>query len=316
MRELLDRAVAEQEEAEAKRRSPEAEAEREVSKTAFEDAGAAEAEAIVLDQHASVLSSAYEPFDLKPGERIADYAGDYRAVIDHPGERIDSVLESALPLRAENENGSNRPIDVTLEQTSAGSIEPRNPLVETQIGASANDGVSFADLGFTVQPVGAEDSRMEIVKGTAAFGANAYEDTDLIVVPEPTGVEVSAQIRSPDGPESLALAFDLPDDLHLEERQAPTSQREGLPERLKRDEAGHGPLQPDWAQIVRGEEPVASISPPQAWDAQGAEIPTSLDVDGDTVRLEIEHRGRGLGLPAHPRSDRPGLRLLARELRQ
>ncbi len=48
---------------------------------------------------------------------------------------------------------------------------------------------------------------------------------------------------------------------------------------------------------LRAPTPVAVVDPPWAKDSAGQSVPTSLSVDGDTLRMTVDHQGQGFSYP-------------------
>jgi tripartite motif-containing protein 71 len=80
-------------------------------------------------------------------------------------------------------------------------------------------------------------------------------------------------LRSKESPEDLS--FDI-----------------GLPEgaELRSDDNGG-------AEVVRGNERIAHIPKPSALDAQGAEVPVGLQVDGNSIAIHLDHRSDDYAYP-------------------
>jgi len=106
------------------------------------------------------------------------------------------------------------------------------------------------------------------------FYPESEVDTDLVLAPIPTGVEIFYVLRSSKSSETQVLELDLPDGA-----------------RLRLTDGGG-------AKIVDDGERVMSIAPPKAHDATGKEIPASYDVDGDRLTVEVSHRSEDILYPA------------------
>lgn len=255
-----------------RRGSPAAKQERVESRTAYEELSAGQA--LVLAKHIhpeAITETSWDPLSSSTGE-VERYVGDYAAVIDEPGQPSDSLVESTTPMLVPTESGELAPVDHSLLQ-SPGSIEEKNPLAPVDMANAVSEGVLFSDIGVGVSPAGAAGSATAQLARDTAFFANAYRATDYLVRPALGGVEVSYQLRSASSPETFRLDFALPAGAHLQ--------------------AGDGEI-----EIVSGsDEILARIAEPATWDADGWEVPVSYRVEGDTVVLAVDHRGRDLRYP-------------------
>ena len=116
-----------------------------------------------------------------------------RAVVELEGGRR-SLLQSSVPLTVEGGEA----VDQTLERRGD-DFAPARPLVPTEIGGTAGEGVSFAGVDVTVAPETANDSEGSLV-GDRAFYPSVATDTDYLVTPTPGGIETFFQLRSADSP--------------------------------------------------------------------------------------------------------------------
>lgn len=175
-----------------------------------------------------------------------------------------ALLDSTLPLRVPGLFGREEQVDLGLEHAE-GEIQPANPLTEAGIPSQLGEGIELPGAGIEIEIVGApEDRTASIVEGAAAVYPNVAEDTDFAVAPTPTGVETFTQIRSPQASSSQTLRFDLPAGASLQA-------------------SGEGA-----AEILEDGEAVVGVHPPSAIDAAGAQVPVSVQVDGDTITYTAE----------------------------
>ncbi|HEX5761804.1 MAG TPA: DUF6531 domain-containing protein [Solirubrobacterales bacterium] len=269
--------AAERAEAERKRwlQSPEAIREREESRYAFADLTAEEAQEVLLTMFAEQLSM----LNADPARRLSDSSvveqlGPSAAAVREGGERL--LLNASIPLRANDEQGESRKLDLELEATPEG-FEPLNPLTELRIPDEADEPIAVGEEGLAVSSPAAAESREGEPLGEMnvffpdAFGENA--DADRIVSPTGTGVEIFDLLRSAESPETLRFELELPEGAEL------------------RSDGNGG------AVVVRGEEQLASIPFPHAVDAQGTYVPVDLSVEGDMIVLQIDHREADLAYP-------------------
>lgn len=222
------------------------------------------------DQALNLLSSVF-------GERLEEVAGEFgdleveKFYSDHVGvvagggsssEASDGpghdLVESLLPIRAEDPSGEKEPVDLDLEHFE-GEIQPANPLVKVGIPSDLGDGISLPESGIEVRLVGAPAERSpSTIDENAAVFPNVAADTDLTVTPTPTGLETLTQLRSPAAPTVQIFKLTLPDGANLRQE-------------------GEG------AAILEGDKLIATIPPPTAIDAAGSPVPVSLDASGNSL---------------------------------
>jgi sugar lactone lactonase YvrE len=170
----------------------------------------------------------------------------------------DVLLESTLPLRHEGEV-----VDLSLTRTED-AIESTNPLVPVMIPGELGDGIELPEQDIEVSLPGvAEDRTPSILGESSAVYPNIGPDTDFIVAPSPTGFETFTVLRSPDAPQEQRLSVDLPSNFNLEEA-----------------EDGSITISSDTDRLMR-------ISTPSAIDAQGRDIPASMELEQDTLVLSV-----------------------------
>lgn len=171
------------------------------------------------------------------------------------------LLESTLPLRTENSEGEKVPVDLSLEH-SEGELQPTAPLVETEIPAKLEDGISLANSDITLELLGAAGERAPSnVEGNAAFYPNVQADTDLMVAPIPTGVETWTQLRTAESPSTQTFHLGLPPEAVLEE-----SATGGVEAKLN-------------GRVL------LNVPPATAVDAAGNEVPVEMSVRGHDIEL-------------------------------
>ncbi|HET7418458.1 MAG TPA: Ig-like domain-containing protein [Solirubrobacterales bacterium] len=259
---------------EAELASPAAVAERERSRLAYADIGDGAAEELLHSVFGPVLAELnQDPARLLSDATVERYAGDEGAVVTSDGET--QLLESNLPLQAEEENGDLGQVDVTLAPTAEG-WEPENPVVDLAIGGTADEGIEIGDEGLTVTQAGAEDAVAAPLGDKSLFfgEVTAGSDTDQVVAPISSGVEIFNLLRSADSPESLRFQLDLPAGSELR--------------------AGPGGS----AEVVDADGALTTLVPkPWALDAQGTQVPVEMTVDGDSLVLAVAHRDQDLAYP-------------------
>jgi hypothetical protein len=198
-----------EEEREEELASPAAVEEREASRHAYAGIGAAEAEELL----SAKFPEAFASLNADPARALSDVRldrplGEGDAVVTTE-EGKTQLLESTFPVETENDEGEMEKVDVTLEKTSEGYV-PENPVVEVAIAESAAEGIEIGGeegageeaAPITVTQVGAVGSTarpfgdMNVFFGEVEPGS----DTDQLVAPTETGVELLDMLRSADSP--------------------------------------------------------------------------------------------------------------------
>jgi RHS repeat-associated protein len=267
-------------EAEAKRRaSAEAKRERVASRTAHAGLGREKARELLWRTFPDTVERPI--FDVSPdglGGRIERRLDEQNAVITQPdGTR--KLVQSTLPMTVPDGPDEGASVDMSLRPAD-GSIQPVQPLAPTRIGARAEDGTRFPAKGLTVRLSGAEGPAT--VVDDRVFYSTSAPDTDYLIMPVPDGIETFVQLRSADSPEQLDFALELPAGAHVR----PMKSANPIP---------NDP--PESFEIVKGDERLAIIYPPNSLDADGVRVPTSARMVGDTLRLKVDHRGSDLKYP-------------------
>jgi hypothetical protein len=271
---------------EATRNTPEAIADRQQSRTAYAGLSDAAAEAVARELFPELfLHRTWTPFEAPQGLEIDRYFGRNTALVTETGEQQPEVgdpmpedpeagqmLQSVLPLRAEDDSGQLRPLDPHLDDEGA-YFEPANAVADVEIPEDLSDGLTLDEADVTVTPQGAAQADDAARVGPdKVFYANIAADTDFFATPLPTGAEAFWLLRSQDSPTSLGLNLELPAGADVEE-------------------------QAGGAMIVDGDDPLAGIEPPSAYDADGRQVPVELSVvDGD-VQVTVDHRGGDIAYP-------------------
>ncbi|HEX8052884.1 MAG TPA: hypothetical protein VF517_07820 [Thermoleophilaceae bacterium] len=208
------------------------------------------------------------------GQRVRRYLNDFTAELEggsDPGRP--AIASSTVPLRTRNASGQAVPVNLTLEPSDDG-YAPQAPIVSTRIARRAPGGVSLGSEPIGVRPAGAADVEGSVVSDRVLYPDSAV-DTDFIVEPADRGAQVMWQLRSQESPEKHALELDLPNGAKL--RQSPQVASA--------------------VEVVRGGKLLAFIYPPAAFDADGTQVPVKYAIAGDTVTLDVEHRGADVHYP-------------------
>jgi sugar lactone lactonase YvrE len=205
---------------------------------------------------------------LAPNIAVAD-AGTLEAGAGEASKQSESadqgpvLLESSIPLRVENDEGEKSTLDLSLERNE-GELQPEAPLVELSVPNELGEGISLPETGVTISLEGAPADRSpSAVAGEAAVYPNVAQNTDLVVVPSPTGVETFSQLRSEDSPRTESFNLELPAGAALE----------------KTKDGG--------AEVVRGKETLLIVPPASAIDATGAPVPVDLETAGSSLTLQV-----------------------------
>jgi hypothetical protein len=285
---LIRQKVAQQRhqiEAEQRQRSsPQALAARTRSRTAYVGLSGSQAEALAGDAFPSLLDPTWAPYRPSEGESVVRYLGSHSALVapdnadlaigPSPGVTPTTVagndpaglVESLAPLRA-SESGALKPLDSTSIDHGA-YVEPANAPVEAELPDDLSSGIRLPELDVIVIPEGASQAAPASQLGAdKRFYANSDIDTDLLATATAAGVETFIQLRSTRSPEQQRLELDLPANATLK----PAFEESG-------------------ALIERDGEPIATVSPPTAFDASGAFVPVEMTISGHGLELTIEHR--------------------------
>lgn len=250
---------------EARLTDPEVVVEREESRTKFENLGAGEAEVLAGEVFPGLIDDLEGgPPRLSAGQEITSFQTDNIARVDLGGGKR-GVIESAAPLATVNSVGQRVPLDLSLSDVG-GAFEPVTAAVGVWIPKRLSEGVRLANVGVSLTPVngsglpvgGSEGT----VDGASAFFANTQTDTDTVVKPTATGLEVDALLRAADSPTQLYFKV-------------------GLPQGAQLVQGGRGSA----VKVVSGGQVIASIPVPGASDAAGVSVPVSMSVSGDTLVL-------------------------------
>lgn len=148
-------------------------------------------------------------------------------------------------------------------------------MTDVRFSKRLGEGLSLPNSGVEVRPVTSELPGEPTRAADKLFWANVDTDSDLLVAPLPAGFETFSQLRSAQSPESLDFAVTGP----------PGSELRRSDERL------------GGVEVVRDGTSLASISPPLAHDAQGAEVPTRYEIAGDRLSLRVDHRDGDFAYP-------------------
>jgi YD repeat-containing protein len=254
------------------RETPQAEREREESQDAYASLTPAQAQNLLQVQFAEQLALV----DQDPARALSDAHLDQ--VLGPNAARVTvgnktMLVEGTIPVRATDDEGDLAKVNLDLEQSAEGYV-PKNPITEVTLPDNASEPVGLGDEGFAISPVLSEPaSPARPLDGEEVQYFETQKDSDLIVSPLATGVELFSLLRSAESPEGLRFEITLPQgaELHAD---------------------GEG-----GAEVVREGDRLIRIPAPIAFDAQGANVPVAMQVEGRFLVLSVEHRGKDLAYP-------------------
>ncbi len=240
----------------------------------FPDLTAPQAAALASSEFPSVVvDPAFTEPAVPAGGQLA-FLDDHSANVVAADGSVAGVVVSSVPLRTLNDAGHPAPVDLSLTDTGP-TLEPANPLVDVRVHQNLVGGVDLGGTGITLVPSGSTLASEGVAQGAVAFFANAGSDTDFLVKPVPAGFESFTALRSSDSPTEVSYRFQTPagvtagvsgDGLRVEFR--------GVDGRL-----------------------VASVGLPSAVDGDGNPVATSWTLDGETMRVSVQHHAAGVVYP-------------------
>jgi hypothetical protein len=206
------------------------------------------------------VKSMVQPRDVKR------YLSDYTAIVDAgPGAKAaggTALAVSSVPLRT-GSAGHRKAVDLSLRNRGR-ALEPANPLAGFSLPSNLSDGVGLpSQVRLSIasgEPSSIAPSRLG---SSTALYPEVDTDTDVLASATPRGVELFRLIRSPRSPATQVLRLQLPQGSSL------TETRDG------------------GAQVLRDGKPVLAIGAAKAVDAQGAGVPVTMHVVGDSLRITI-----------------------------
>lgn len=256
------------------RARPEARERRQRSKTAY--AGLRHDEAVDLARgvfRRFVEHPLWRPPEPASDERFQRYLDDHTMLLDVEGREAHRLLVSVLPLRVLDADGERRPVSIEFEDRGH-FVAPANALTKVRLHKRLGDGLTLPSTGVSVRPGDVEDDGAAAsVVGQRLFWSNIATDTDFMAALLPDGFQTFHQLRSAASPERLPLRLDLPDGAELRHSG------------------------PAGAEVVAHGERLVAIRPPQAFDADGEDIPVRYELDGNVLVLRIDHRERDIAYP-------------------
>jgi RHS repeat-associated protein len=243
------------------------------SEDAHADASVTEAKNLVENEFSDTLNELdSDPAKLIDEVEIKEMLSPTAARVDYNGRP--ALLDSSIPIQVPDETGEPAPVDLTLDPEED-FFEPANPLVDVELPKQGTGDVVLGNgeplrIGLSTGSDGTTQAKR---LDDGLFYAEVATDTDAIVAPVSSGVELFAQIRSANAPEELTYPLELP---------------EGAELRAGEDGA---------IEISRDGSPLFRILPPSAEDARGQEIPVTFQAADDDLVVRFPHRERGFLYP-------------------
>ncbi len=253
-------------------RTPQAERERDHSRSAFADIASGESQSLLLAEFPEQI----EELNADPGRSLSNVSiekplGTYGALIEQEnGEH--AIVESSLPVQSEVGEGKKKPIDLSLE-SKGDAFVPANPPHELELPASA-DGQIRLEGGVGVS-IPSEDAHEAVQLGEMnLFYPETEPSTDTLAAALSSGVELLEQIRSAESPEEFRFELSLPAGAVLRSRS----------------DGG--------AEVVSSSGDVLKeVPPPTAVDAQGKQVAVTMSVEGDALVVAVPHRSLEVAYP-------------------
>jgi YD repeat-containing protein len=254
--------------------TPEAESQREASRTAYTNLSTSAAQGLLLESFPDSLKRLNaDPARFLSELEIEESLGTYEARVS-TGEDETALVESAVPVESDLGGEGKEPVDLALEEESGGDFVPQNPLTKVELPGAAEEPLQLQG-GVEVALPASDDHGAEPLGDKNLFYPQTDTSTDTLLAPVAGGVEVFEQLRSPESPEQFSFAISLPPGASLRE-----------------SEEGTG------AEVISAsEETIESVPAPSAVDAQGTEVPVTMSVEGDSLLLEVPHRSRDVAYP-------------------
>lgn len=260
---------------EAELASPAAQERREESADAFADLSDSEAVALVREAFPEAMTGPTEAVEqaTPPGTEIAEFSSQFTAQLVAASGEPAGLLESTAPLTTGP--NSDTPIDLSLSRDGADFV-PADADVEVELPRQAADPALLEAAGIGLEPVSPDPSQA-VKRGDRLIYPSIETDTDYILQPVERGVESFWQLRSAASPETVELAYDLPQGARLELQVA----------------AGAA----DTVAIIKGETMIGIVHPVSAVDAAGRPVPAEMTVDGDKIVVAVAHRSDSVEYP-------------------
>jgi hypothetical protein len=236
----------------------------------------------VLNQTDSVLLA--QPDAVVPalpsGWTVKSYVShDVARVATSSGANV--LLDSTEPIvGTSTTTGATAPVALGLISHGNGYAPAVTP-APVQIPTQLSSGVSLTGVGLGITPVDASGAALAGASGVAGGAAVAYTntqtDTDTVVRPTDTGVDVLSVLRSPASPQQLYYRMSLPAGASVVvDQQVPGG----------------------FDVLAAGGKEIALIAPVSASDAAGASVPATVSlVGGSTLEVSLDESAGGYVYP-------------------
>ena len=263
------------------RKQAAAKARRRASRTRYQGMSRGEAVALARAQFPELLETPlFDGGRPAPQLVVVDHRGRGAALGRHAGTGEHALLDSSLPLRTSGAAGEAAPVDLSLADRGE-SFETRNSLAPIRIYKESAGDVAMLGTGIRLGLADAE-AREALRTDDRAIFANTRKDTDVGIIPQPTGAEMFLHLRSAESPEQFEFTVALPAGATIRKARSTDPIPNDPPEAL---------------EVVRGGKPLAYVYPPLAVDADGQEAPSRMSLDGRRIVLEVDHRDADVRYP-------------------
>ena len=250
--------------------SPQAAAEREASRTHFENEDRAQVSQTLRESFPAVVNRREGPPPLATGEKSLGFKSANVEQIESSSGYV-GLVQSTAPIALPSGGGRWAGVNLALRE-AGGGFEAQNPLVAVRLPKHLSEGAQLLQLGVSLTPVDEANAPLSgsegATDGSGVLFANTQTDADTLLQPSLFGLEASTVLRSAASPEVLDY-------------------RVGLPEGARLAASSDGP----GAEVLKEGVPIARIKPPVASDAAGTPVPVSMSVSGDDLILTVEHGG-------------------------
>lgn len=190
------------------------------------------------------------------------------------GDGPDSLVVTSAPVAFRDKAGKLREIDLGLERTGEDLVTRQSP-VDLRLPKTLDEAISVGvgDRRVSITPDVSNGSDA-VIEQYSAFYGDVDPDTDFVAKPVVGGVETFSILRSPASPEQLRFRLSG-----------------GAGSELRPANLAGGFV------LSQGDEDLAFVSTPLAWDAQSRPVSVEATVDGDDLVLQVPHRDRDIAYP-------------------
>jgi hypothetical protein len=190
------------------------------------------------------------------------------------GDGPDSVVVTSQPVSFRDRTGDLRKIDLSLERSGDELVTRTSPF-GLKLPDALDQGISVGsgDRQFSIRPE-VSNAADAAIEQYAAFYGDVDPDTDFVAKPVVGGVETFSILRSPASPEELRFRVSA-----------------GAGSELRPADLADGFV------LSQGDQDLALVSPPLAWDAQHRPVAVAATVDGEDLVLQVAHRDRDVAYP-------------------